>query len=320
MPVSAMVANAALTLPSSQPVERDMSGTYQKVDAQRTSYAAALQGPMAMPAAQVALDHEGSPYGTGPSAPVSSSQLPYAVLAVAVLIAGCFGWYMFSARTVPGVVQVTTAPDDAEVLFDGMALGSVSPFLKTGVVPGEKHKLEVKKPGFKTWAQEVEVQSGQTLSFTVALPSEGGATAPSAPVVTAPVQAAPAVQAVEVAPEPVAAAAIEPAQPAPAAEKVMAAAPAVEARARPKAVTAPSAARPAKAAASLATGTLRVSARPWAIVTIDGKLIGNTPQMNLTLPEGSHRVELSNPEFKIDKVMTVKIEAGKIETLIVNLL
>ncbi len=335
MPVSPLVANAAVAYPATQPVERDPSGTFQKVDAAqqrqqaeqaRATYVAAQQN--SMPAAQASapepLDAPYAPVSaarTASTGGTAGTQVPYAMLIVGALIAACFAWYMLAAKAVPGVVQLTTEPADAVVLFDGVPVGSVSPFLKTGVSPAVTHTLEVKKSGFRTWAQEVEVQSGQTLIFTVALPPEASANAPSvsavapanaapsaAPAVAAPAVAAPAVAA----PAPVAAPTSAPASQA------------TPARANPKAAAAPGARRVSAAApsatASGATGTLRVSARPWAIVTIDGKVIGNTPQMNLTLPEGSHRVQLSNPEFNVEKVVTVSIRAGKTETLIIDLL
>ena len=192
MPVSAMVANAAVAVPSTQPAPRDMSGTYQKVDPALNSYAAALQGPISMPAAQVALNQVDAQYQFAAATPPAKRQVPYAMLLMGALIAGCFAWYMFATKMVPGVVQLTTEPADAAVFFDGAQLGSVSPFLKTGVAPGEKHRLEVKKAGFRTWAQEVEVQSGQTLSFTVALPPEADATAPRVSPVAAAVTPTPA--------------------------------------------------------------------------------------------------------------------------------
>lgn len=66
-------------------------------------------------------------------------------------------------------------------------------------------------------------------------------------------------------------------------------------------------------------GTLRVSTRPWTNVSVDGRKIGSTPQMNISLPPGKHTVRLTNPEFDIDKTLTVQIEAGKTATKILTL-
>jgi len=265
-----------------------------------------------MPAARVALDHAADSYD-GLEPPLAKNQTVLAMLIGGAVLAACFAWYMFDTKMVPGVVQLTTAPADAEVSFDGVSVGAVSPFIKTGVEPGTKHKLEVKKAGFRTWSQEVEVQPGQALVFTVALPPVAAeapvvAPAPAAQVAAVAPTALPAAENPVAEPEPEAAiapsAAAEPA--APAAKASAAAGAAVRRAARP-------------AVSSGATGILRVSSRPWSIVTVDGKLIGNTPQMNLTLSAGTHRVQLSNPEFKIEKTVTVTIQPGKTETLIVNL-
>ncbi len=333
-PVSAMVANAvahaATTVSAPEPAEpaaqvtaRDLSGTFQKLEPSRGSYAAALQGPMLMPAAKVALAHASDTYDSGLEAPTTKNQIAYGLVAAGALIMACFAWYMFDTRMVPGVVQLTTAPADAEVTFDGKTVGAVSPFIKTGVEPGAKHKLEVKKAGFRTWSQEVEVQPGQSLVFTVALPPDVPTGVPLVAPVPVAAAAVPIEAAQPIAPPDVAqVAAAEPAAMAvqePAALAVQE--PAARAASNSRLAVGSSVRRESRAAPakSGATGTLRVSTRPWSIVTIDGKLIGNTPQMNLSLPEGSHRVQLSNPEFGIEKTVTVKIESGKTETLILNL-
>jgi hypothetical protein len=58
-------------------------------------------------------------------------------------------------------------------------------------------------------------------------------------------------------------------------------------------------------------GTLRVNSVPWSQVFVDGRLIGNTPQMNISLPAGTHRVTLVNPDFNIRENMSVVIRAGE---------
>jgi serine/threonine-protein kinase len=63
-------------------------------------------------------------------------------------------------------------------------------------------------------------------------------------------------------------------------------------------------------------GTLRVQTTPWSQVYVDGRLIGNTPQMNISLPAGRHQVRLINPDFDIRETVSVNIRAGQTETLI----
>ncbi len=66
-------------------------------------------------------------------------------------------------------------------------------------------------------------------------------------------------------------------------------------------------------------GTLRVNTRPWSQVFVDGRLIGNTPQMNISLPSGSHRLTLVNSDFNIRETVNVQIRAGQVTTKIVTL-
>ncbi|MDH5674173.1 MAG: PEGA domain-containing protein [Myxococcales bacterium] len=67
-------------------------------------------------------------------------------------------------------------------------------------------------------------------------------------------------------------------------------------------------------------GTLRVNSRPWAQVFVDGRLIGNTPQLNIPLPAGRHKLKLVNNEMGMSKSYSVKIRPGRPTTKIVNML
>ncbi|MEM9189964.1 MAG: serine/threonine-protein kinase [Myxococcota bacterium] len=66
-------------------------------------------------------------------------------------------------------------------------------------------------------------------------------------------------------------------------------------------------------------GTLRINTRPWSQVYVDGRLIGNTPQMNIPLRAGSHRVTLVNSDFDIRHSITVNVPAGETVTRILDL-
>ena len=66
-------------------------------------------------------------------------------------------------------------------------------------------------------------------------------------------------------------------------------------------------------------GTLRLNSRPWAQVTVDGRPIGNTPQQNLQLSPGKHKLQLSNPQLGLAKSVTINIKAGETQTQVVNL-
>jgi hypothetical protein len=56
---------------------------------------------------------------------------------------------------------------------------------------------------------------------------------------------------------------------------------------------------------------LRINSRPWAQVYVDGRLVGNTPQLGLQLPPGEHNVRLVNGVFAMGKVLNVKLRAGE---------
>ncbi len=68
-----------------------------------------------------------------------------------------------------------------------------------------------------------------------------------------------------------------------------------------------------------APGTLRVNTTPWSQVFVDGRLIGNTPQMNIPLPAGQHTITLVNSEFNIRERVPVVIRSGQTETVIRHL-
>ncbi len=67
-------------------------------------------------------------------------------------------------------------------------------------------------------------------------------------------------------------------------------------------------------------GGLRLNAKPWAEVYVDGKRVGNTPQTHLELTAGRHRITLKNAEYDLRKTFSVDIEAGVTKTRIVDLL
>lgn len=75
----------------------------------------------------------------------------------------------------------------------------------------------------------------------------------------------------------------------------------------------------ATAKTSKSSGTLRVNSRPWAQVFIDGKLVGNTPQLGIVMPPGEHSVRLNNPTFAMSKSIQVDVRAGKTVTLVEQL-
>lgn len=64
---------------------------------------------------------------------------------------------------------------------------------------------------------------------------------------------------------------------------------------------------------------LRINSRPWSQVYLDGRLIGNTPQMSLQVPAGRYTVRLANPELGMSKTIFVTVAAGESVTRVESL-
>jgi hypothetical protein len=63
-------------------------------------------------------------------------------------------------------------------------------------------------------------------------------------------------------------------------------------------------------------GYLRLGSKPWTFITVDGKDTGlHTPQTQMKLPAGSHRITLTNPQFNIKETFSVEVKAGETVTV-----
>jgi hypothetical protein len=70
-------------------------------------------------------------------------------------------------------------------------------------------------------------------------------------------------------------------------------------------------------APAAAEGTLQVGAKPPCEILVDGKATGlRTPQRELVLTVGSHRIGLVNQEYGIDETFTVEVSAGATAKLV----
>jgi serine/threonine-protein kinase len=252
---------------------------------------------------------------------------------VAAIIAIIAGALYLSRGSRAAEIHMATAPADAEVLVDGRrAPGDQSPFVIHDLEPHKPHELEVRKAGYRTWSTRLVLESGQTLQLPIVtlspemMPPATTAAEPHVEPIKevsvnqlAPEQAAPAAEP-EPAAEPTPAPRVAKSTPAPAPRRPKApAAPKPSApRPRAPAVASKPVAAPAGAAAA-GSGVLRINSRPWAEVSIDGRPVGNTPLMNLTLSAGAHRVRLKNPQFGLEKTIKVQIVAGDVLTKVVDL-
>jgi hypothetical protein len=74
-----------------------------------------------------------------------------------------------------GSLALSVQPADAEILVDGNAW--TLPPGETRLIiqlPEGRHHVEVRKPGFATYVEDVGIQRGRTLSLNVSLHSQGG--------------------------------------------------------------------------------------------------------------------------------------------------
>jgi hypothetical protein len=59
-------------------------------------------------------------------------------------------------------------------------------------------------------------------------------------------------------------------------------------------------------------GTLSLNALPWANVSLDGKSLGTTPVMNLSVPVGSHEITWRHPQLGERRQLVVVTARGPV--------
>jgi FKBP-type peptidyl-prolyl cis-trans isomerase FkpA len=103
-----------------------------------------------------------------------------AVVAMGLVLLGLLGLWGsdLKVKTQYGTIVLKNLPDDAEVLVDGETVklkasdGGI--YEISSVVAGMKHQLQVKKPGFKVFGQELEIEAGNRRTITVQLVPAAG--------------------------------------------------------------------------------------------------------------------------------------------------
>jgi serine/threonine protein kinase len=191
-----------------------------------------------------------------------------------------------------------SVPTAATVFVDGRRHSARTPVRVTDMEPGD-HQIRLEHDGYSPWESALHVTTGTVLELQTAtlkpIPQESGQT--QLPPASA-ASAAPRNRAPRTSPAP---------------------------RPRPVVVTqptsepAPSPAPERPTTTASGPGTLRINTRPWSKVFVDGRLIGNTPQMNITLEAGKHTVTLVNDDFGIRKTLRVDIKPGQVETQVLTL-
>jgi hypothetical protein len=287
---------------------------------QDTTSRAPVIGDVALPSA--------APRGPEPGLPPSTLiKVVGVVVGLLIVIVGGLYWARESGA---GTIRMSTEPRDAVVTVDGERVpASASPFVLANLDSSEEHTIAVDKLGYQGWSTRLKLRPDQVLDLPLIKLEPDHVPPPAAlPVVPPPAASA-------LAPSPSSPAAdgrstspsSERDRPAPRPAPVQRKPAGRAARSEPKAKRAAApkpaepAARPARpaAASSAATGTLRINTRPWSRVIVDGRLIGNTPQFNIPLRVGSHSVNLVNPEFGLNKTLTIEIKAGEVVTKVLSL-
>jgi len=75
----------------------------------------------------------------------------------------------------------------------------------------------------------------------------------------------------------------------------------------------------ARRATTVAKGSLEFRVRPYAVVSLDGKVLGQTPFAAVEVPEGRHTVRLVNKELGKDVTRTIDVKAGQSNVFKLNL-
>ncbi|WP_437301844.1 PEGA domain-containing protein [Sorangium sp. So ce388] len=166
------------------------------------------------------------------------------------------------------------------------------PPVKVDVNPSEGWKVVATKKGYQDFSQAVSFEDGPAeKTIRIALDEVSK-------------------------PEPVAAAA----DPAPAPAPAPAAPKADPAPAAPKADPAPAAPKadaPAAPAAAAGAATLNINSIPVSKVVLDGRPLGSTPKVGVSVPAGSHTVTFIHPDLG-KKSVTVSVKAGETKTAAVK--
>lgn len=150
------------------------------------------------------------------------------------------------------------------------------------------YSIVATKKGFGDFEQKVAFDDGQAeRTFLVSLSSSGSSSSASEPAT-------------------------------PAATPTPATAPATPRTASPSSTPASTPATPKPAAAAATgNGTLNMNAIPVSNVLLDGRPMGQTPKMGVSVPPGSHTVVFVNAEHG-RKAKTITVEAGKSATVVVR--
>jgi hypothetical protein len=149
----------------------------------------------------------------------------------------------------------------------------------------ESWQIQATKDGYEEFRQPITFEDGQAVkTFTVTLTEKGKAPKPEVATVTP----------------------STPPKDAPPATPKSAESPAT-----------PAVTKEAKAPAGEAT--LKINSIPPSTVVLDGKPLGATPQLNVTVSPGTHTILFVNAELSLKKTITVTVKAGEVKAAVAKL-
>jgi serine/threonine protein kinase len=197
--------------------------------------------------------------------------------------------------------QLDSSPTGARVFVDGKQLEQITPVRVTSLTPGD-HQIRLELDGFNAWESSLHVTPGSVLELPKAQLMQRS---PDTVAPQQPIAAQPAPQ-----PEPRDDSAQRPRRPRSDRPQVMPEPP------EPRPAPQP---QPDPGPVAGGNGTLRVQTRPWSQVFVDGRLIGNTPQMSIPVSAGAHTVMFVNDEFGLRKTIKVTVKPGEVVTKVLTL-
>jgi hypothetical protein len=198
---------------------------------------------------------------------------------------------------------LSSVPEGAEIFVDDEKLAATTPARITDLKPGLHVIRLVRSDGYQPWETQVALASGQVIELPTARLVAGSSAPRPDPILEAPTAQRSSASA------------------SPRRERSRTRERRERAE-RPVMAPAPTAApRAAAEPRSIGNqGILRINSRPWSQVYVDGRIVGNTPQMNIPLAPGSHKIKLVNPQLGMSKNVKVRIQSGETTTKIVELM
>ena len=237
--------------------------------------------------------------------PRESRGLTIALASASAAVAVFLVVYLLTGRDDAGI-RIDTDPKDAVVYIDGHRLPEQhSPFIATKLSTHERHTIVVEREGHQSWSSTLKLPAGEIFPLPTVRLEPIKPRDP--PPVAKPEPEPPPPPSEPIEPEPV-----TKARPAPRPKRAVSA----ERTAAPKIAPETSV---TTTAAPRGSGTLRINSRPWSTISVDGVVVGNTPQMNIKVSAGSHTITLENPQFGVKQKLSVTVRPGETVTRVVTL-